>query len=171
MKNILLHGLPGIGKTTLLQSLSNRLSSHQLGGFYTKEIRERSRRIGFSIETFDNKSAILSHVTYKNSPRVGKYGIDVATFEKIAVTDLERSLTKSDIIIIDEIGKMELFSLKFQEIVIRCLDSDKNVVAAVMTRSHPFVDQIKSRSDVRIFEVTIKNRNILINNLLAEIFS
>ncbi|MBN2029740.1 NTPase [bacterium] len=166
MKNVLIEGRPGIGKTTLLCRLAERFSHVKIGGFFTEEIREEGRRVGFRIETFSGQSGILAHISFQKGPQVGKYRVDVSQFESIGVASLENALENVDLILMDEIGKMELFSKRFQELILTCLDSDKPVIATVMSRSHPFVDRIKSCSDVRIIEVTLENRDRLVEQLI-----
>jgi nucleoside-triphosphatase len=161
MNNVLLEGEPGVGKTTLLCSIAERISHLGIGGFYTQEIREKGRRVGFRVETFSGESGILSHVKFNTGPKVGKYRVDLPSFEKIGVAGLKRALSEASVILIDEIGKMELFSERFKEIVSQCLDSEKVVLATIMSHSHPFVDRLKRRSDVEIIEVTMENRSQL----------
>ena len=167
--NILIQGLPGVGKTTLVRAIADRLSDFRVGGFYTEEIRDRRRRVGFRIQTWSGEGGILSHKSFKTGPRVGTYRVDVPGFEALGVTALEVALRTSEIILIDEIGKMELFSRRFQEVVFRCLDSGKPVVATVMSRSHPFVDRIKSRRDSYVVDVTVQNRDDLVIELSRQI--
>lgn len=169
LKNVLLQGNPGIGKTTLLCRLAEHLFYVRTGGFFTEEIREKGRRVGFRIETFSGQSGILSHVSFQNGPRVGKYRVDVSQFESIGVAALDDALENADLVLVDEIGRMELFSKRFQERVLTCLDSTKSVIATVMSRPHPFVDRIKSRSDVQIVEVTLKNRDRLAERIVDQI--
>jgi nucleoside-triphosphatase len=171
MNNILLEGAPGVGKTTLLCTIGEKISHLGVGGFYTKEIREKGKRVGFRVETFTGESGVLSHARSKAGPRVGKYRVDVAGFERIGVAGLERALFESNILLIDEIGKMELFSERFKEKVIHYLDSEKIVVATIMSRSDPFVDGLKGRSDVDLVEVTEENRHQLAATLVERILS
>jgi len=167
----LFEGEPGIGKTTLLCKIGEGISHLGVGGFCTQEIREKGRRVGFQIETCSGESCILSHTRFKTGPRVGKYRVDVPGFERIGVAGLERALHKSSVILIDEIGKMELFSERFKEIVNQCLDSEKLVLATVMARSHPLVDGLKRRSDVELLEVTMGNREQLASTLIKKVMS
>lgn len=169
MKNVFLEGKPGVGKTTLLRAIADQIALREIGGFYTEEIREKGHRVGFRIETFAGQSGILAHVKYKTGPHVGKYGVDVPAFEKIGVKGLENALKESQIILIDEIGKMELFSSRFQKAVLRCLDSVTPVIATVMLRPHPFVDRLKTRPDVRLVTVTFGNRDELAFKFIQEL--
>jgi nucleoside-triphosphatase THEP1 len=167
--NFLLEGLPGIGKTTLIKNIADKLSDFRIRGFYTEEIREKGTRVGFRIRTFSNQEGILAHVSFRKGPRVGKYRVDVSQFESIGVAELNQALQISELIIIDEIGKMELFSGSFKDALVRCLDSDKPVIATIMLRPNQFVDKIKQRSDVFLVEVTLTNRDRLPDVLIKEV--
>jgi nucleoside-triphosphatase len=171
INNILLEGEPGVGKTTLILNIAERLFSYRIGGFYTKEIREHGQRIGFRLATFSGQSGILSHIKFTAGPIVGKYRVNLPEFEKIAVDGLEIALSESSIILIDEIGKMELFSERFKEILPRCFASEKTLIATIMSHANPYVDSLKTRSDVRLIKVTKENRNKLALTLIEEIIN
>jgi nucleoside-triphosphatase len=169
MNNILLAGDPGVGKTTLILKIAEQLPKYHIRGFFTREIREHGRRVGFRIETFSGHSGILSHIRFNTGPVVGKYRVDVSQFERIAVRELEAALSEASLILIDEIGKMELFSERFKNILPRCFDADKFLIATIMSRLFPFVDNLKARSDVDIIKVTFQNRNNIAIKLVSEI--
>jgi nucleoside-triphosphatase THEP1 len=116
--NILLTGLPKSGKTTLIEKIIQKLNRPAFG-FYTKEILENKKRVGFSLITLSGNKVILSHQNFKSNYRVGKYGVDVQGFEGMALPEIEKGIQEKGIIVIDEIGKMELFS----EISGDCLES------------------------------------------------
>jgi len=116
LKNLLLTGRPGVGKTTVVQAVV-RLFPGEVGGFLTGEIRERGTRKGFSITSVEGESAVMAHVDFWSSVRVGKYAVDVPAFERIALPGLRDAIQRKRIIVIDEIGKMELASRKFREAV------------------------------------------------------
>lgn len=168
--NYLLTGLPKVGKTTLLKKVIEKLKK-PAGGFYTEEIREDNVRVGFMIVTLSGSKGILSHKDFKSKFRVGKYGVGINTLDKIGVKEIEEALEQKKVIIIDEIGKMELFSKRFQYIVWKALDSKNPVLGTIMAVKHPFGDKIKKRSDVKILEVTRKNRDELVDLLLEELQS
>jgi len=166
--NYLLTGLPKSGKTTIIKKLVQKLEG-PAGGFFTEEIKEDNIRVGFSIRTLSGKEGILSHKNFKSKYRVGKYGVGINTLDKIGVKEIEDSLEKGKIIIIDEIGKMELFSKGFQDVVWRALESKNPLVATIIFVKHPFADKVKKRTDVKVFEVTKKNRNELVEVLVKKL--
>ena len=91
-RHILLTGLPGVGKTTIIKQLADSLATHQPDGFFTQEIREDGIRKGFELVTFDGRRQLLSHVNIPGSHRVGRYGVDLTGFEKLLETlDLRNS--------------------------------------------------------------------------------
>ena len=168
-KNILLEGRPGSGKTTLVKKLIERLSDRKLGGFYTEEIRKSGSRAGFTIRTLDGREAVLAHVDFTNADRVGKYGVDVRAFENLAVPALKQAAAGADCIIIDEIGKMELFSEPFKMAVKASLFLDIPVIATIMSHAHPFADEIRMRPDVKRIMVTREEEGFLVVEILEEL--
>ena len=183
---ILLTGRPGVGKTTVVREVLARWEAGA-GGFYTEEIREQGRRTGFRLVTLDGATGILASVNISSPCCVGKYGVNLRDLEQVGVEALNRAVRQpgasllvideahqsqrdssstTDLIVIDEIGRMELFSAVFREAVERALDSPKLVLGTVMARSHPWVDAIKARSNVSLVEVTPLNRSTLPEQIL-----
>ena len=166
-KNILLTGRPRVGKSTLILKVVERLKKEGSlpGGFYTNEVREGGSRIGFNIDTLDGKTGVLARVGLESSYRLGKYGIDMEQFEDIALAALEDAIEKSEVIIIDEIGYMELKSKRFLDLVLMALDSQKPVLATVMKNRFDFPDSIKARDDTEVIIVRVDNRDILVDKI------
>lgn len=167
-KNILLTGKPGIGKTTVIRKVMDKLTC-SVGGFYTQEIREHGTRVGFKIASLNGKEGILAHVNYRGKYRVSKYGVNLTDLENIGVRALEDALEHCELIIMDEIGRMETFSGLFTTAVIKCLDADKPVLGTIQKRSSPFLDSIRTRKDVDIIEVDTTNRVRLPEIVLSKI--
>lgn len=167
---ILLEGRPGAGKSTIARRLADRLGRDGIpvSGFLTEEIRESGRRLGFSLERFGGERGVLAHVDLPGPPRVGRYGVDLAAFERVAIPALEQA-GKDEVAIIDELGKMELASDAFREAVAALLDRPVPVVATVQSASHAFTDALKRRRDVETMRVTTANRDELPELLAARL--
>ena len=167
---ILLEGRPGAGKSTIARRLADRLGRDGIpvSGFLTEEIRESGRRLGFSLERFGGERGVLAHVDLPGPPRVGRYGVDLAAFERVAIPALEQA-GKDEVAIIDELGKMELASDAFREAVAALLDRPVRVVATVQSASHAFTDALKRRRDVETMRVTTANRDELPELLAARL--
>jgi len=169
MKNILLTGNPGIGKTTIIKKIVSRIDS--AGGFLTEEIRKNNIRKGFKIVTLDGKEGVLASCDIKTDYRVGKYYVNIADLENIAGKSIEHCVSDKNIefIVIDEIGKMELFSQRFQKAVISALNSQKKVIGTIKEKPNTFTDEIKKRQDVKVIYVTIENRDAIVDKILTDI--
>jgi nucleoside-triphosphatase len=159
---LLIEARPGAGKTTAIGRLADRLREDgvPLSGFLTRELRERGRRVGFEIETFTGERGLLAHVDIKRSPRVSRYGVDVEEFERLALPELEAP-PSDGVVLIDEIGKMELASDRFREAVLGLMQEPVAVVATVHTARHPFTDDLKQRPEVSTVQLTAANRDRL----------
>ncbi len=165
--NILLTGLPGAGKTTIIKRVIGE--GIDAGGFYTEEMREHGRRTGFKIVTLDGRRDILADTKRESKFRVGKYRINIQALEDLGVGSVSDAIGRKDVVIIDEIGKMELFSERFKEVVLRALDSDKIVLGTIMYKENPFTDAIKDRGDTKVIIVDKSNRDELPREILGMI--
>jgi nucleoside-triphosphatase len=167
-RRILLSGRPGCGKTTLIQRVVKNLTE-PAGGFYTKEIRKRGRRVGFKLVTLDGKEAVFADINFPaaaGSDRVGKYGLDLSKLETVGVAAVRDAMHSRQIVVIDEIGPMEIRSAAFRDAVNEAFDSDSPILATVVARSLPFPDSVKGRSDVSVIDVRPDNRDRLVRELL-----
>ena len=111
-RHILLTGLPGVGKTTVIKQLADSLAAFHPVGFFTQEIREHGIRKGFELITLDGQHQLLSHVNIPGPHRIGKYGVDLDGFEEL-FSSLDLPHSPSRVVILDEIGKMECLSQRF----------------------------------------------------------
>lgn len=163
MKNkLLLTGKPQVGKTAIIQNVLTHVNvdSLTIGGFYTREIRENGNRVGFNVETILSKEkGILAHVDFNSSFRVGKYGVNKYAFEKIMLKELNIcTKNKVDLIIIDEIGKMEIISDVFCKKILEILNGSIPVFGVVKKAKEKFLDIIYNLQNIEIIEVKISNR-------------
>ena len=169
-KKVLITGYPGVGKTTLIIKLAQALKDKApIKGFYTEEVREAGQRVGFRLTTFAGQEDWLSHVNIRSPYRVGKYRVNLAGFEHLVVPLLESSQATPTVFIIDEIGKMECFSEKFRKAAINALDAGNVVLGTIAVGGTDFIREIKERKDIKIYEVTVQNRDVLPEYLIGEI--
>jgi nucleoside-triphosphatase len=165
--NLLLTGKPGVGKTTVIQKVLSQLERRP-GGFTTQEIRKGSVRVGFSIRAVDDgQEGVLARVDLTSPYRVGKYGVNIDDMERVGVAAVRRALECSDVIIMDEIGRMENYCPSFQRAVLAALDAPLDVLGTLQMRSTPFLDRIRERPDVTVKLVTPQNRDGLASKLVA----
>jgi nucleoside-triphosphatase THEP1 len=162
---LLLTGKPGTGKTALIKEA---LASTKVkgGGFYTEEIRTGGIRQGFRIITVDGQEVIFAHVSISSPYQVSKYRVDVGSLNRVGVSALLRALRESDLIVIDEIGKMELLSAQFREAVTQAIGSGKKVLGTIILNPHPFADEIKRHPEVETLLVTRDNRTEVMKKVL-----
>jgi nucleoside-triphosphatase len=156
----LLEGRPGAGKTTAVARVVELLRADGVSvtGFVTSELRERGERVGFALETLGGERGMLAHVGIRGGPRVGRYGIVLDDLERLAIPALHAD---ADVVVLDELGKMELASVAFREAVTALFERAVPVVATVHTRGHPFTDELKHRPSVAVLRPTRSNRDEL----------
>ena len=158
-KNFLFTGFPGCGKSTIIEKIVQRLD-RPCTGFFTREMRDRGRRVGFSITTLDGRRGILAHIDIRSRKRVGSYGVNLQDIETIAVPSM---IPANDhvIVVVDEIGKMECFSALFRQTLIKVLDSANSLVGSSALKGDAFIETVKRRPDTLLISVSEKNRDYL----------
>ncbi len=162
---LLLTGSPGVGKTTVLMKVvdSLRARSCNVRGMVSREVRSGSVRVGFEVRDLTSgRTGWLARANAKARPRVGRYRVDMADLELVGVKAIADAVENSEVVVVDEIGPMELFSESFKEAVEKAVNSAKLVVAVVHQKARDdVIDYVKSRDDAELFEVTVENRSIL----------
>jgi nucleoside-triphosphatase len=154
---LLLEGRPGAGKTTAVARVVElvRADGGSVTGFLTRELREGGERVGFMLETLDGRRGVLAHVRIQGA-RVGRYGVALDDLERLAIPAMH-----ADLVVVDELGKMQLASVAFRDAVIALLEHSVAVVATVHAHRHPFTDELKRRPSVAVLRLTRSNRNEL----------
>ncbi|XP_033734956.1 cancer-related nucleoside-triphosphatase-like [Pecten maximus] len=181
-RHIILTGPPGIGKTTLIHKVCDQLakSGVQCKGFYTEERREGRQRVGFDVVTLSGERAPLASINTSDVPpgrqyTVGKYVVQLQSFERAALPTLRKQESQHNIIVIDEIGKMELFSQTFVRVVRDLLGSENTTVIATIPvakgRPIPLVEEVRQRSDVVLFTVSQSNRDVIMRDIITAVMN
>jgi nucleoside-triphosphatase len=167
IKNLLLTGAPGCGKTTVLERLAEHLGDLRLAGFLTVELREHGQRVGFEAVGLGGRRAILAHVRFRSPVSVGRYGVEPDRLVSLIEEELNRTPGTVDAFLIDEIGKMECHCPQFVATMRRLLSEPISLVATIALRGGGFISEVKNRLDVQIVEVTQGNRGTLPGQIAA----
>ena len=158
-------GMPGVGKTTVIRRVAERLHGSKLGGFYTEELREAGARTGFRLVDFEGRTLIFAHVDF-SGPRVSKYGVDVAALDARAEA-LLAPRPEVAVYLVDEIGKMECLSPRFVAAMRHLLASGSRVVATVAKKGEGLIAEAKRWPGATLWEVTHDNRDRLPDEIFA----
>ncbi|REE89035.1 nucleoside-triphosphatase [Paenibacillus taihuensis] len=169
---ILITGKPRMGKSTLIKKLVQEIGSDRCGGFYTDEMRNEHNRIGFNCVSVQGDSVGIAHVESTSPIRVGRYGVEAELFERFAGAVLEEAASTQEIILIDEIGFMQMHASTFAprvQSILTSLATSKLVIGTVPLDSHPDIDPIKQLAGVRIIHLDESNRDAIFGALINEI--
>ena len=162
---LLLTGRPGTGKTAIIKEAIAE-TKIRAGGFYTQEIRVGGVRQGFRIVTLDGQEAILAHINISSPYQVSKYRVDIESLNRVGISAIHQALKECDLLVIDEIGKMELLSPQFKQAVRQTINSRKKILGTITLSPHPFADEIKHHPEVEVLLVTRSNHNQVLKEIL-----
>ena len=164
-----------MGKTTVLARTVSALRERgiSVGGMFSREVREGGVRVGFEIvDIASGRRGWLAHVNQQDGPQVGKYRVNVGDLETVGVQAIIDAVENHDVVSIDEIGPMELFSEKFKEAAQKALESSKLVIAVVHWKAQDkLVLDAKSRADAEVFTVTTQSRETLHEALVEKVIA
>jgi nucleoside-triphosphatase len=165
MIRILLTGPPQCGKTTVVQKVV-ALWPGRAAGFYTREVRQAGIRLGFEIVTLEGDVALLSHVDFPGPYRVGKYGVNLENFHRVALPALEVG-PGVDLIVVDEVGKMECLSARFVAALEGLWRQPVPLLVTVAEKGGGYITAIKAKPGKTLITVTPANRDELPAQILA----
>ena len=162
---LLLTGSPGIGKTTALLKVVEllRTEGYRVGGMISREVRSSGIRVGFEILDLESSAhGWLAHVDQKTGPNVGRYRVNLADLDSLGAGAILKAVDNCDVVAIDEVGPMELFSKKFEKAVRKAVESSKLVVGIVHWKAKSrLIDEMNARGDTQVFTVTVDSRGNL----------
>ena len=160
-RRIVITGRPGVGKTTLIERVVAELSL-PTGGMITREIRKCDHRVGFSvIDIATKREGTLAHIHQRNGPRMGRYRVNLHDLEKIGIAAIDNALSAGSIVVIDEIGPMEITSPKFIPAVERVVASGAQFIISTHAKlDHPLIHRL--RQQFTLYRVKMGNRDRLV---------
>lgn len=169
-RHVFLTGRPGVGKTSVLLRIVKALKDQGLrvGGMISQEARTGATRVDFRlIDLTSEREGWLAHIQQQSGPSVGKYRVNLLDLQSIGVTAILRALHASDVVVIDEVGPMELYSSAFKDAVTRAMQSTKIFIGILHYRAHDLlISTIKTAQKTHIVEVTSANRQRLHETIL-----
>lgn len=170
---ILVTGRPGSGKSFLVEKVCERLKDlgYRVGGMLTRDIREGGRRVGFEIvDLKSGERSLMAHVRIRGEARIGKYGVNLDSLRSIGAKSIREAVEKADVVVIDEVGPMELKSREFIDAVKFAVESGKPILATIHYRlRNPLIMDLKLRVDSEVLEIDVKNREIVLDEVLRRI--
>jgi nucleoside-triphosphatase len=165
---LLLTGPPQCGKTTVVRRVVEGFPG-RAAGFYTREVRQSGRRVGFEIVTLAGEVAWLSHVDFPGPHRVGKYGVDLEGLHRVGLPALTPA-PGVELIVVDEVGKMECLSPRFIAALEHLWSLPVPLLVTVAEKGGGYIAQIINKPGSRFITVHAGNRDSLpatILNILA----
>jgi nucleoside-triphosphatase len=173
LKNLLLTGRPGIGKTTLINESVRRIreTGIKIGGISTREIRSRGIRKGFMIRDIESgREAIMASTDFKKGPNIGRYRVDISALTEVGVTAIHTAIEEAEVIVIDEIGPMELLSPEMSKIILRAIESAKPVLGVIHWKMRErLTHAILSNPKTKVVEVRHDNRDSLVSKIVDDV--
>jgi nucleoside-triphosphatase len=169
VKHLLIVGRPGIGKTTLMKRLVQALRGRSIDGFVTEELREEGQRLGFWLSPLDGRQVLLAHRHLQSPCRVGPYRVNVDVLDDVAVRVIRRGIERAFLLFVDELGKMELCSKRFEETVQEAFDRGPMMVATASLDPLPWLANLKRRKDVELIPLSSSNWGVVEEELTARL--
>ncbi len=159
-------GPPGVGKSTLVQKCANA-SKLNVGGVLAREKRIKDRRVGFELLDLGSGATGMLADESGDGPQLGKYRVRLDDLDQVGAKAIEDAL-HSDLIVVDEVGPMELSSKRFVAAVEKAIASDKPMLVVLHQWSqHPLAKKI--RKSFRVITISKENRDRLAEEVASEI--
>lgn len=167
---VFLTGAPGVGKSTLVRKVAEMIRQRRVkvGGMTSGDLRFGTARVGFEIRNLlTGETGVLAHVSQAAGPRIGRYRVRSEDLDRIGAGAILSAIKGADLILVDEVGPMELTSVRFKDAVEAALASGKSVLGTVHRNAQdPLVRRIKSTPSIEVIEITHENRGSLADDLV-----
>lgn len=170
---IFITGRPGIGKTTVLLRVMKALGKKgcRVGGMISREVRRKGSRVGFElVDVYTKRKGWLAHIDQPVGPKVGKYRVNMEDLEKVGAEAILHAVNSMDVVVVDEVGPMELHSTGFKKAVTQVFESGKPLLGTIHRYARdPLIHKIRTREDTEILEVTYENREKLHETIIEKV--
>jgi nucleoside-triphosphatase len=137
-------------------------------GFYTEEVKEGGRRRGFRGVTLDGRTFTLADRELEGPYRVGPYTVSLEGLESIGL-DALRPRPDTQLIVLDEVGKMECFSAAFRARVEELLAGDTPLLASVASIGVGFVKRVRNDPRIDLLRVRPASRDGMVGEILRRL--
>lgn len=172
-KKILITGKPHVGKTTLLKEMLSKFQFTQdmpIYYVYTEEIVSGGRRIGYQIVSSQNPIPRCL-ATRDETARPLPYDVNIDLLNCVAD---ELKAQRNKILVVDEIGLMQMRSLKFSQAIFDIMNTPNCVLIGTVTQDSArnlTLEGIKSNLMCECIEYTRDNHDALLRRLKSELAS
>jgi len=120
-----------------------------VGGFVVKRVYRAGRRVALDlVDLGTGQRATLVSFPAPDQPRVAP-----EAFAGVGVPAIRRALDSSRVVVMDELGRFELGSPAFLDVVREALASPIPVVGVLKAESNPFLDSIRARPDTAVIDL------------------
>lgn len=163
-----------MGKSTVVSKVVLRLKSAGVivGGCIASERRLKGTRIGFDVRDLTNGTqGELASVTATLGPKVGRYRVNLKDIAAVGAKGLVDAASFSEVIIIDEVGPMELVSPEFRRAVKACMASGKPLLAVIHERlDDDLLNDLRAITEPPL-EVSLTNREDITDQLFESLLA
>jgi len=143
-----------------------------VSGILTEEVRTDGVRTGFKIRNLaSGEEGWLARTTLQEGPRIGNYRVNTQDLEKIGAMTLENAARgESPLVLIDEVGPMEMTSVFFRRALEEVLMSHKTIVATVKYGSrYAEIEEASRLASAKTMTMSPENRDQLLPELISMI--
>ncbi len=156
-------GSPGVGKSTLVAKVTSG-TKFSVGGVLARDRRYKDRRTGFELLDLSTGMVGILADESGNGPQLGKYRVHMDELDRIGAQAVENALG-CDLIVIDEVGPMELSSHRFVLAIEKAIASPKPMLVVLHQWSNHRLAK-KIRGSFRVLTVTRENRDSLVDEIV-----
>ncbi|MFX1499742.1 MAG: nucleoside-triphosphatase [Promethearchaeota archaeon] len=170
---ILITGPPRCGKSTIISKLIDYYKNEKnfsIYGFLTPEVKVGDIRNGFDILDINSGNIFpLARVgDFKTKYRLGKYSVFIEEFNKYIEENLNLKEKGANLIVIDEIGKMELFSKRFLNFIKSVFSLEVSILATISLKlNHPIKNYLRELPSVTFLDLNRQNFQVIFKKIIS----